>query len=112
MTDTTPTAYVNHPNRGNASYRFVAFSTITGHSQAYAATAKEALALAAEYLPAADFVEILDCGDNGRKVWTGGGVPHPFPLCLARMRHRTVFRGPGYADSHNPLPPVPLAEGC
>jgi hypothetical protein len=91
-----------------AGFRFIAFSTITGQSQAHADTAKDALALATRYLPNDDFIEVLDCGDNGEKVWTGGIVPaNPVPLYKARTRHRTVFRGAGYADS---LPATPLAD--
>jgi hypothetical protein len=93
-------------------FRFIAFSTITGQSRAYAGTAQEALSLATKHPPDADFIEILDCGENGKKVWTGGSVPiNPVPLYKARALHPTVFRGAGYANSHNPLAPVPLAEG-
>lgn len=98
----------NHPNRSNASFRFIAFDMITGQSMAHAATAAEALAKAGA--GSTDFTEVLDCGDNGRKVWTGGTEPtNPVPLSKARAAHRAVFRGAGYADSHNPLPAIPLA---
>ena len=49
--------------------------------------------------------------------WVGGVIPagsvptNPVPLYKARALHPTVFRGAGYADGHNPLAPVPLAEG-
>jgi hypothetical protein len=100
---------VNHPNRGAASFRFVAFFMITGEPQAHASTAKEAVALASTQLPDTDFIEVLDCGDNGKKVWTGGSIPaNPVPLYKARRLHATVFRGPGYAEQ---FPAVPMAEG-
>jgi hypothetical protein len=103
---------VNHPNRGGGSFQFIAYDMITGLPQAHAKTAGGALALAAEHLPNADFIEVLDCGDNGKKVWTGGSIPtNPVPLYKARPLHRTVFRGAGYAENHNPFPAVPLAEG-
>ncbi|MEJ0046987.1 MAG: hypothetical protein WDN04_13365 [Rhodospirillales bacterium] len=89
----------NHPNRSNADFRFIAFSTVTGTSQAHAASARVALALAAEGLSDTDFLEVLDCEENGRKVWTGGTTPrNPIPLHKARALHSTVFRGAGYAE--------------
>jgi hypothetical protein len=95
----------------SADYRFVAFSTINGLPQAHAGTAAAALRLAAIGLPDAGFLEVLDCGDNGGKVWTGGVTPtRPVALHKARELHRTAFRGAGYASSHNPLPAVPLPE--
>ena len=85
----------NHPNRPAASFRFIAFSMITGHSQAHARTARQALVLASRYLPDTDYLEVIDCGENGLKVWTGGAVPaNPIPLQKARREHLTVFRGP------------------
>ena len=102
---------VNHPNRGAASFQFVAFYMITGQPQAHAKTAREALTLAIKHLPNADYIEILDCGDNGKKVWTGGSWPtNPAALHKARPLHHVVFRGSGYASSHNPLPAIPLSE--
>ena len=99
---------VNHPNRGAGNFRFIAFFMITGQPQAYARTAEEALALATQHLPNADFIEVLDCGDNGKKVWTGGSSPsNPVPLHKARPLHRTAFRGSGYAER---FPPIALAE--
>lgn len=99
----------NHPNRSTASFRFVAFSTITGQPEAHAASASAALALASKDLQNADFLEVLDCGENGRKVWTGGVIPtNPIPLHKARTGHTTVFRGAGYAESFNPLPAIAL----
>lgn len=92
-----------------AAFRFVAFSTITGQPQAYAATAEEALMIATKHLPDADFIEVLDCGDNGKKIWTGSSLPiSPVLLYKARKLHRTVFRGPGYATSHHPLPAISM----
>ncbi len=103
---------VNHPNRGGASFQFIVFDMITGQPMAHAKTVGEALALATKHLPDADFIEILDCGENGKKVWTGGSQPtNPVALYKARPLHCTVFRGAGYANSHNPFPAVPLAEG-
>lgn len=94
----------NHPNRSSASFRFIAFSMIHQSSVAHATTAAEALRLATERLPDTRFIEILDCGANGRKVWTGGGDPaNPVPLYKARHLHQTVFRGDGYADDHAPI---------
>jgi len=87
----------NHPNRNPTAARFVAFSTITGTPEAYAATAALALAKAIRNLPNADFIEVLDCGENGRKIWSGGvEPPNPVPLHKARELHPTVFRGTGY----------------
>jgi hypothetical protein len=100
---------VNHPNRSNASYRFIAFFMITLQPAAHAATAKDAMELASRDLPDTDFIEVLDCGDNGRKIWTGGVQPaNPVPLHKARALHTTVFRGAGYAES---WPAIPLTEG-
>ena len=101
----------NHPNRSTASFRFIAFSTITGQPEAHAASASAALELASKHLPDAAFLEVLDCGENGRKVWTGGVSPtNPVPLHKARAMHTTVFRGNGYAESVNPLPAVASAD--
>lgn len=95
------------PNRGNASYRFIAFDMITGQSMSHAETARLALQKAGG--DSTDFTEVLDCAENGRKVWTGGIQPtNPVPLHMARKLHRTVFRGSGYAKSYNPLPAVEL----
>lgn len=103
---------VNHPICGGASFQFIAFDMISGQPQAHAKTAAGALALATEFLPNNDFIEVLDCGENGKKVWTGGSQPtNPVALYKARPLHRTVFRGAGYANIHNPRPAIPLAEG-
>jgi hypothetical protein len=89
-----------------SGFKFVAFDMIAGQPQAHAKTAQEALALATEHLPNADFIEVLDCGDNGQKIWTGGSLPtNPVALRKARALHRTVFRGPGYGS----VPVVTLA---
>lgn len=80
----------NHPNRSAANFRFIAFSTITGQSLAHAATVEKALslALAVHKLPNADFLEILDCEANGRKVWSSGVTPeNPVLLAKARQLH-------------------------
>ena len=86
----------NHPNRSSANFRFIAFSTVTGQSLAHAATVEKAISLAVngQKLPNADFLEVLDCAENGRKVWSGGATPsNPVLLTTARRLHPTVFRG-------------------
>jgi hypothetical protein len=93
---------VNHPNRSAASFRFIGFDMVTGQSIAHADTARGALALATECLPNADFIEVIDCGENGRTVWYGGvgeTASNPAPLCKARTRYATVFRGVGDIES-------------
>ena len=85
-----------HPYRSAVNFRFIVFSTVTGQSLAHAATIEKALSLAVEThkLAAADFLEVLDCAENGRKVWTGGASPeNPVLLAKARQHHPTVFCG-------------------
>jgi hypothetical protein len=82
------------------NFRYIAFFMITGFTEAHAATPEAAKDLAARHLPNADFIEVLDCGANGLKVWTGGVEPaNPVPLHRARARHTTVYRGAGYAPA-------------
>lgn len=100
----------NHPNRSNATFRFIAFSLITQQPVAHAATAAEAVKLATADARDADYIEVLACGENGRKIWTGGVSPvTPVPLYKARALHHTMFRGAGYAEGYNPLPAIALA---
>ncbi|MDA8232762.1 MAG: hypothetical protein M0006_15635 [Magnetospirillum sp.] len=83
----------NHPNRSTISFRFIAFSTVSGNSLFRAATAVEArdMAIKEHHLDDDAYVEVLDCGENGRKVWDRG-----LPLHQAREGHEVVFRGAGY----------------
>ena len=101
----------NHPKRSSVSYRFIAFSTITGQSLQRAATAADVLAEAIRFnrLDDGSFVEVLDCGDDGRKIWNAG-----VPVEKARKLHRAVYRGGGYAEPQaavTDLPTIPLNEG-
>ena len=93
----------NHPNRSTRPFRFIAFTTIGGNSLAHAASAREAIdiAVSGHRLADTDFLECLDCGSAGRKVWD-----FEVPLYEARRLNRTVFRGAGYAH----MEPVALAE--
>lgn len=96
------------------AFRYIAFCMVTQEPLARAETAAQALTRACSFneLPDADYIEVLDCGENGRKIWTGGVFPtNPIPLYKSRRMHRTVFRGAGYAESHNPWPAVDLVEG-
>ena len=86
----------NHPNRSAANFSYIAFSTVTGQSLAHADKVEKSLllAVAVQNLSDANFLEVLDCGNNGRKVWTGGETPNnPVLLASARRLHATVFRG-------------------
>lgn len=84
---------VNHPNRSTHAFRFIAFSTITQNSLAHDADARGALDKAAElHREDTDFLEVIDFGTGGRKVWQ-----NEVPLHRAREGNRTVFRGEGYA---------------
>ena len=50
---------------------FVSFSTITQMPMAYAETAEAARDkhVTSQRLSDAEYVEVVDCGDNWRKVW-------------------------------------------
>jgi len=50
---------------------FISFSTITGQPMAYAETAEAATAkhVTSQRLDDASFTEVVDCGENWRKVW-------------------------------------------
>ena len=50
---------------------FISFSTITQAPMAYAETAEAARNkhMHSQQLPNADYIEVVDCGDNWRKVW-------------------------------------------
>lgn len=89
----------NHPNRSTASFRFIAFSTVTGQSLFRAASAEAARdgAVESHRLDNADFIEVIDCGDGGRKVWN-----EAVPVHKARARNRVVFRGGGHHRHHLP----------
>ena len=88
------------PKSDNVTYRFIAFSMITGNSLSYAATPFDAINIAISrlYLPDSDFIECLDCVDNGHKIWN-----RETPLYRARESNNTVFRGPGYKYSRPPI---------
>jgi hypothetical protein len=66
-------------------------------------------ALDAHGFMSSEFIEVLDVGESGWNIWTGGVVPRaPVSLSIARRRHRTVFRGGGYAEYFSTLPAIPL----
>lgn len=97
----------NHPRRSTRWYQFIAFSMITGTSLARGPTARAAIeaAIEGERMPGARYIEALDCGANGRKVWD-----ETISLAVARKAHRTVFRGDGYADTDSHLSAVALID--
>jgi len=87
-------------------FRYIAFFMVTGFTEAHAATPRAALDAAVRHLPNGDFIEVLDCGADGFKIWMGGVLPaNPVPLHRARKLHPTVYRGAGYAPAR---PAVPL----
>lgn len=57
------------------NYRFIAFSTIFGAKKSYAPK------MEIFRKPLGDFTEILDCGDQGERIWRAD--PEIF-LCQAR----------------------------
>jgi len=77
-------------NRRGANFRYIAFSTVTGHTLARGATAQEVVVLTNRLMPNARDVEVLDCGDDGHTVWS-----ERMPFAQARMRHRRVVCGTG-----------------
>lgn len=92
----------------HANYRFIAFDMITGQSMRHAATAAKALALG--FYRSTDYTEILDCGESGWNVWTGGVQPtNPLPLFKARELYPTVFRGGDFSEA---LPAVWLQSSA
>lgn len=84
--------------------RYIAFSTVTQRSLAAADTAAGARdeTVRFHHLPTAKYIEVLDCGTDGRAVWLDD-----LPLWKARQIHPTVFRGAGY-EPH--LPAIEMQE--
>lgn len=90
---------VNHPNRSTRGFHFIAFNMVSQNSLAHADTPQRALELAAGMLRGdTSFLEVLDCGTAGRKLWD-----HEVFLWKARPVNRTVFRGAGYAPEWEPV---------
>jgi hypothetical protein len=98
--------------------RYLAFGLVTGQLLARASTARRALILGNEVSGAGsgDFsgIEVLDCGDEGRKIWLhNASVAMPILLGKARKRHTTVFRGDFYASPEwygSQKPAIPLED--
>jgi hypothetical protein len=85
-----------------ASYRFIAFSTVSdfqlAHSESpYGAHEKASLI---SRTPGDRYVEILDCEHRGRDIWE-----RREQLASVRHRYPTVFRGEGMLPQ---LPSIPL----
>ena len=95
--------------------RFLVFFMIDGQCLGRASTAADAIRVAMEGhfgLENADALEVLDCGENGRKIWLNNqSAARPIFLHAARKRHPTVYRGSFYAAPEwrgSQLPPVEL----
>ena len=96
--------------------RYLAFDLISGQILARASSPKGAIETALElFVPGpadTSALEVLDCGEEGRKIWLHNrGVGMPIFLSVARKRHATVYRGTFYDNPQSQLPAVPLAEG-
>lgn len=101
---------VNHPNRGHAPYRFIAWSTISQAAVAHAATLEEAVALARPHV-APEFTEVLACGNHGRVLWRDSQDPgRPILLHVARRLYRTLYAGHVASDHAASQPTWPAKE--
>lgn len=81
--------------------RYIAFDMITGSALAHASTASRALDLAAngDEKLGPNFIEIRDCGENGRKIIDCGLTRGEIDTA-----HPVVFRGAGYSPHLEPVP--------
>jgi hypothetical protein len=99
------------PELRTSDCRYLAFFMIDGQLLARASTPEGAIetAIRPGLLDNADALEVLDCGQEGRKIWLQNrGAGMPILLSTARKRHATVYRGAFYDNQRSQLPAIPL----